>query len=68
MSGDTVLLAEQLNEHQAARRPALPLDIATWSGIGQRSMNGEEGMITVALAGFSSMAFAVSGTISIICS
>ena len=30
-------------------------------------MNGEEGVITVALAGFGSLAFSVSGTVSIVC-
>ncbi len=30
-------------------------------------MNGEQGIITVALAGFSTLAFAVSGTVSVIC-
>lgn len=66
--GDTVLLNEHLNEHQAAEDgQSLPLDIATWSASGSRTMNGEEGVITVALAGFSSMAFSVSGTVSVIC-
>ena len=67
--GDTVLLVDTLNEYQAAEdgAPPLPLHMATWVGSGSRSMNGEEGVITVALAGFSSMAFAVSGTVSIIC-
>jgi hypothetical protein len=60
--GDTVLLRETLNEHQAG-----PLPMATWESSDSRVMNGEEGTITVALAGFSTMAFAVSGTISIIC-
>jgi hypothetical protein len=66
--GDTVLLTQHLNEHQAAKQgQSLPLDIATWSSTGTRSMNGEEGVITVALAGFSSLAFSISGTVSIIC-
>jgi hypothetical protein len=66
--GDTVLLVDHLNEYQAAEDgDSLPLRIATWGNSGSRSMNGEEGTITVALAGFSSMAFAVSGTVSIIC-
>jgi hypothetical protein len=66
--GDTVLMTEHLNEHQAAKQGAsLPLDIATWSSVGTRTMNGEEGVITVALAGFSSMAFSISGTVSIVC-
>jgi hypothetical protein len=63
-----VLLNQRLNEHHAAEHgQSLPLDMATWSASGQRTMNGEEGVITIALAGFSSMAFAVSGTVSIIC-
>lgn len=66
--GDSVLLVDQLNEHQAdAENISLPLDMATWVGSGSRAMNGEEGAITVALAGFSTLAFSVSGTVSIIC-
>jgi hypothetical protein len=66
--GNTVLLVDQLNEHQhAADGGSLPMDMAKWTGSGNRSMNGEEGTITVALAGFSTMAFSVSGTVSIIC-
>ena len=66
--GDTVLLVDQLNEHQTAEDGgSLPVRMATWAGSGSRTMNGEEGTITVALAGFSSMAFSVSGTVSIIC-
>lgn len=66
--GDTVLLVNQLNEEQAAEDGvALPLRMATWASSGSRTMNGEEGTITVALAGFSSMAFAASGTVSVIC-
>jgi hypothetical protein len=66
--GDTVLLADTLNEYQAEQDGTpLPLRMATWIGGGSRPMNGEEGTITVALAGFSSMAFEISGTISIIC-
>ncbi|MGV8895127.1 MAG: hypothetical protein ACOH10_11095 [Rhodoglobus sp.] len=66
--GDTVLIDQRLNEHHAAAlNQPLPLDMATWSASGSRAMNGEEGIITVALAGFSSVAFSVSGTVSIIC-
>jgi hypothetical protein len=66
--GNTVLLVDKLNEHQAVEDGgSLPLDIATWANSGSLPMNGEEGTITVALAGFSSMAFSVSGTVSIIC-
>ena len=66
--GDTVLMVNELNEHQAAEDGvSLPLRMATWASSGTRPMNGEEGVITVALAGFSSMAFEVSGTVSIIC-
>jgi hypothetical protein len=66
--GDAVLLNERLNEHHAAGQgQSLPLDVAKWGGSGSRTMNGEEGVITVALAGFSSMAFSVSGTVSIVC-
>jgi hypothetical protein len=66
--GDTVLLVNQLNEHQASEDgDSLPLRMATWSGSGSRPMNGEEGTINLAVAGFSTLAFAVSGTVSIIC-
>jgi hypothetical protein len=66
--GDTVLLVAELNEHQAAQNGlSLPLPMATWASSGSRAMNGEEGVITVSLAGFSSMAFEISGTVSIIC-
>lgn len=66
--GDTVLLVDHFNEHQeAADGGSLPMDIATWGGPGNFPMNGEEGTITVALAGFSTLAFSVSGTVSIIC-
>jgi hypothetical protein len=66
--GDAVLLVEQLNEYQAVEDGiSLPLDMATWASSGSRAMNGEEGTLTVALAGFSSLAFSVSGTVSIIC-
>jgi hypothetical protein len=66
--GDTVLLVNQLNEHHTAEGGgSLPMDMATWSGTGTKSMNGEEGTINVGLAGFSTLAFAVSGTVSIIC-
>jgi hypothetical protein len=66
--GDTVLLVNQLNEHQASENNvSLPLPMATWSASGVRPMHGEEGTINLALAGFSTLAFAVSGTVSIIC-
>lgn len=66
--GDTVLLVDTLNEYQAEQDGIpLPLRMATWANSGSRVMSGEEGTITVALAGFSSMAFEISGTISVIC-
>jgi hypothetical protein len=66
--GNTVLLVDTLNEYQASEDGIpTPLRMAIWASSGSRVMNGEEGTITVALAGFSSMAFEVSGTISIIC-
>jgi hypothetical protein len=66
--GDTVLLQEILNENEAKQNSlSLPLHLATWSNSGTRQMNGEEGVITVALAGFSTMAFSISGTVSIVC-
>ena len=50
--GDVVLLDQRLNEFYAAEHgQSLPLNMATWSASGTRPMNGEEGVITVALAG-----------------
>ena len=61
-------MVDTLNEYQAEQDGIpLPLRMATWANSGSRVMNGEEGTITVALAGFSSMAFEISGTVSIIC-
>jgi len=66
--GDTVLLVNHLNEYQASEDGVpLPLPIATWAASGTRSMNGEEGVITVSLAGFSTLAFSISGTITVVC-
>jgi hypothetical protein len=66
--GDSVLMTQSLNENKAwmAGQP-LPLNSASWATAGTKTMNGEEGVITVALAGFSSLAFSISGTVSIIC-
>ena len=67
-AGDTVLLSRRLNEYQVGMGGgSLPLDVARWRRFGTRAMNGEEGTINVALAGFSTLAFSVSGTVSIIC-
>jgi hypothetical protein len=66
--GDTVLLVNSLNEYDTAEHGGhLPLPNANWHSTGSHLMKGEEGTITVALAGFSSMAFSLSGTISITC-
>ena len=67
--GDKVLLVKNLNEHEAAELGIpLPLANATWKSTDSpQVMNGEEGNITVALAGFSTMAFSLSGSISITC-
>jgi hypothetical protein len=66
--GHSVLLQDVLNEHQRQQdNLPLPAPMAVWGGAGSRPMNGEEGVITVALAGFSTLAFAISGTVSIVC-
>lgn len=62
-TGHRALMVEQLNEF----RDGGGQSSKEWTASGNASMNGEEGVITVALAGFSTLAFAVSGTVSILC-
>jgi hypothetical protein len=61
--GDECLLSEGLNEFVLA-----PLANQDWSAKGHRAMKGEEGSVTVAVAGFSTLALSLSGSISITCS
>ena len=66
--GDTSLMFNHLSEYEAAENgQPLPLPNKNWTAHGQHSMKGEEGSVTVSVAGFSSMAFSLSGSISITC-
>ena len=66
--GNYELLSEVLNEWQADRNGiSLPLPIPVWVSNGSRTMKGEQGVLSVALAGFSTLAFSISGSISITC-
>ena len=57
-----------LNEYQAARTAATAAaNHDSLVSVRHRPMNGEEGVITVALAGFSTLALSLSGIVSIIC-
>jgi hypothetical protein len=60
--GDVCLLSETLNEFVQG-----PQKNQTWAAIGQHAMKGEEGNLTVAVAGISSLALSLSGSISITC-
>jgi len=66
--GKYQLLNKVLNEFQAEKDGiSLPLPIPDWVGQGTVVLNGEQGNLTVALAGFSTLAFALSGSVSITC-
>ena len=66
--GDTCIFEKSLNEFAAEQTGTpLPLPNANWSATGTHAMKGEEGSVTVALAGFSTLALSLSGTISITC-
>jgi hypothetical protein len=59
--GDMCLFTNSMNEYLSSGG----LSNHDWFSSGHRPMKGEEGNITVAVAGFSSLALALSGTISI---
>lgn len=61
--GDTCIFNESLNEFSAGGGQSNQ----NWSGTGHWVMKGEEGSVTVAVAGFSTLALALSGSISITC-
>jgi hypothetical protein len=61
--GNTCLLRESLNEFSGGGGQSNQ----NWSTAGQRPMKGEEGSVTVAVAGFSTLALSLSGSISITC-
>jgi hypothetical protein len=66
--GNYELMNRVLNEWQSANQGiSLPLPIPNWTANGSHAMNGEAGTITVALAGFSTLAFSLSGSLSITC-
>ena len=66
--GSYELMNNALNEWQSANQGIpLPLPIPNWVANNSRPMKGEQGTLTVALAGFSTLAFSLSGSISITC-
>jgi hypothetical protein len=61
--GDTCLLIDTLNEFlSGGGQPS-----RNWSATGNRAMKGEIGNVTVAVAGFSTLAMSFSGSISVTC-
>jgi len=60
--GDACLLIESLTEYVGGEK-----DNQNWNSSGHRAMKGEVGIVTVALAGFASLALSLSGSISITC-
>ena len=62
--GNVCLMFDELNEFASG---GCHCRTRTGSASGNTAMNGEEGVLTVALAGFSTLAFSFSGSISIIC-
>lgn len=61
--GDTCLLTRSMNEFASGGGQKNQ----NWSTTGIRAMKGEEGSVAVAVAGFSTLALSLSGSISIIC-
>jgi hypothetical protein len=61
--GDACLMFDALNEFASGGGQSNK----NWVSAGNRVMKGEEGTITVALAGFSTLALSLSGSISITC-
>jgi hypothetical protein len=67
-AGDICLLTKALSEWAVDEAGGnLPLPNENWVAKGTHAMKGEEGSLTVAVAGFSSMALSLSGTISVTC-
>jgi len=61
--GDACLMTHSLNEFAMGGGQ----QNQNWVATGHRLMKGEEGSVTVALAGFSTLALSLSGSISITC-
>jgi hypothetical protein len=60
--GDACILFDTLNEFLSGTLPN-----RNWSATGHRAMKGEEGSVTAAVAGFSTLALSLSGSLSITC-
>jgi len=60
--GDLCLFTQTMNEHASGG-----MSNQTWLASGSRPMKGEEGSVTAAVAGFSSLALSLSGSISVTC-
>ena len=60
--GDACLMFDFLNEFLSGSLPN-----KNWSATGHRAMKGEEGSVAVAVAGFSSLALSLGGSLSITC-
>lgn len=63
--GRNCLLTQSLNEHVPTE--PVPISNKNWSSVGDISMNDEEGILTLAVAGFTSLSLSISGTLSISC-
>ena len=61
--GKTCIMQNTLNE----KRSGGGQQDARWQATGNTPMNGEKGILTLAVAGFSTMGFSISGTISVRC-
>lgn len=60
--GDLCLFTQTMNEYASGVQSN-----QTWLNSGSRPMKGEEGSVTAAVAGFSSLALSLSGSISVTC-
>jgi len=61
-AGDYCLMFDEMNEWRDGYQPN-----QDWKAEGSHNMRGEEGSVTVAIAGFSSLALSLSGSISVTC-
>jgi len=61
--GDACLMIDTLNEFLSGGGQSNK----NWSATGHRAMKGETGSVTVAVAGFSTLALSMSGTIAVTC-
>jgi hypothetical protein len=60
--GNVCLMFDEMNEYSEGTQSN-----KNWASSGHRAMKGEEGTVTVAVAGFSSLPLSLSGSISITC-